>query len=61
MRRVSLWLCFTIVGILFLTAFSNVQSLAARGHEAPQASDTGVHTTLAQLMREKPSRSDKIR
>jgi hypothetical protein len=56
MRRVSLWLGSTIVGILFLTAFSYVQSLAARAHEAPQASEKGVHTKLAQLMRGKPSR-----
>ena len=50
MRRVSLWLCSTTMGIAFLTGFSFAQSPAS-GRNPAATPKTEVHATLAQLMR----------
>lgn len=49
MRRVSLWLCSTTIGVAFLASFSYSQAPApSRNTPAPRME---VHATLAQLMR----------
>jgi hypothetical protein len=50
MRRASLWLCSTTIGVTLLAGFSYAQSPRSGRNTAP-APKMGVHATLAQLMR----------